>query len=129
MAIKATVIPAATPDVGSEITPDTFARIGAPEVFVPTDGIIIGEGETLTVEGTLLINGELSGTNLIDTINDLEDVDAVNPTNLSTLQYNSTKGKWESVGVNEFVDAVIDGGQAGSESDYVEAFDLDGGNA
>jgi hypothetical protein len=129
MAIKATVIPAPTPDVGSVITPDTFARIGSPEVFVPTDGITIGEGETLTIDGTLLINGELSGTSLVDTISELKDVDAVNPTNLSTLQYNSTKSKWESVGVNEFVDAVIDGGFADSESDYVEAFDLDGGYA
>ena len=129
MAIKATVIPAPTPDVGSEITPDTFAKIGAPEVFVPTDSITIGEGETLTVEGTLLINGELSGTNLVDTLSELKDVDSVNPTNLSTLQYDSTISKWKAVGVNEFVDAVIDGGKADSEPDYVEAFDLDGGNA
>ena len=47
----------------------------------------------------------------------------------SVLQYNSITGKWVAVANTDFVDAVIDGGQAGSELDYVDAFDLDGGNA
>ena len=128
MAIKATVIPAPTPDVGSEITPDTFAKIGAPEVFVPTDGITIGEGETLTVEGTLLVNGELSGVSLPNTLNGLTDVESENPSDLSVLQYNAVAQKWEAVGSNEFVDGAIDGGFSDTET-YLDILDIDGGGA
>ena len=64
------------------------------------------------------------------TTNDLTDVDAVNPADLSILQYNTQIDKWEAVANTEFVDAVIDGGYATTpESDYVTAFDIDGGNA
>lgn len=30
---------------------------------------------------------------------------------------------------SDFIDAVLDGGQADSDSDYVNAFDIDGGSA
>lgn len=61
MAIKALVIPADPPEVGSD-TLTALRNIGAPEVFVPTDKITIGVGETLQVDGTLLVNGSISGS-------------------------------------------------------------------
>jgi hypothetical protein len=48
---------------------------------------------------------------------------------LSIIQYNRAEGAWEAVSESEFVDAVIDGGQADSDPDYVLAFDIDGGYA
>lgn len=63
------------------------------------------------------------------TINDLTDVESVNPADFSILQYSGTNNRWEAIANTDFVDAVIDGGYADSESDYVDAFDIDGGNA
>jgi len=48
---------------------------------------------------------------------------------LSIIQYNKSIGEWEAVSDNEFVDSVIDGGEADSDSEYVAAFDIDGGFA
>jgi hypothetical protein len=45
---------------------------------------------------------------------------------LSIIQYNKSIGEWEAVSDNEFVDSVIDGGEADSDSEYVAAFDIDG---
>ena len=61
MAIKALVIPADPPEVGSDIL-TAIRNIGAPEVFVPTDKITIGAGETLQIDGTLVVNGTMSGS-------------------------------------------------------------------
>jgi hypothetical protein len=57
----------------------------------------------------------------------------------SILQYNSTDKKWEAISssglvdslidTGEFVDALIDGGDADSDDDYVDVFNLDGGGA
>ena len=57
----------------------------------------------------------------------------------SILQYNSTDKKWEAISssglvdslidTGEFVDALIDGGDADSDSEYVAVFNLDGGGA
>ena len=69
------------------------------------------------------------GEGAVRAIDDIEDVDASNPADLSILQYNTQINKWEAVANTEFIDAVIDGGFADSESDYVDAFDIDGGNA
>lgn len=63
------------------------------------------------------------------TINDLTDVESVNPAAFSILQYSGTNNRWEAIANSDFVDAVIDGGAANSEPDYVDAFDLDGGAA
>ncbi len=57
----------------------------------------------------------------------------------SILQYNATDRKWEAISssglvdslidTGEFVDALIDGGDADSDSEYVDVFNLDGGGA
>jgi hypothetical protein len=129
MSLKALVVPATPPDIGSELTPDTFRRVGTPEVFIPTDF------PTLKIENAEIknISGELNGLPTIGggsvALDDVTDVDATSPEDLSILQYDALNTKWVAVANTDFIDAVIDGGQAGSESDYVEAFDLDGGNA
>ena len=61
MSIRATVIAGAIPDIGSEINTDTFRKVGTPTVIVPTDAIKIGVGETLTINGTLALNGLVTG--------------------------------------------------------------------
>ena len=48
---------------------------------------------------------------------------------LSIIQYNKSIGEWEAVSNNEFVDSIIDGGEADSDAEYVAAFDIDGGFA
>ena len=48
---------------------------------------------------------------------------------LSTIRYNGSQGAWEAVTTTDFVDSVIDGGEADSDSEYVAAFDIDGGFA
>ena len=59
--ITAVVVAGQVPDIGSEINTDTFRKIGTPSVFVPTDAINIGVGETLTINGTLSLNGLVTG--------------------------------------------------------------------
>lgn len=67
--IRATVIAGVLPDIGSEINTDTFRKIGTPTVLVPTDAITIGVGETFTIDGTLALNGSVTGgTDFIDAI-------------------------------------------------------------
>jgi hypothetical protein len=70
---------------------------------------------------------------------DFQELNLERLTEDSLLQYNSTDKKWEAVGssflvdslidTGEFVDALIDGGDADSENEYVDVFDLDGGGA
>ena len=62
MAIKAIVTPQGLPQVGTELSVETFARIGAPSVIVPTNNSVIGSGETIQIDGTLLVNGTMSGS-------------------------------------------------------------------
>lgn len=62
MAIRAIVTPNGLPQVGTELSVETLARIGAPSVIVPTSNIRIGVGETMQVDGTLVVNGTLSGS-------------------------------------------------------------------
>ena len=90
MPINAIVTANATPVTGVEVDAPFLTALGTPNVVVPTSAITIGSGETLTVDGSLVINGTLGGT-------------------------------------AGFVDAVIDGGHAGST--YYTAFDIDGGGA
>jgi len=176
MAIRAIVTPQGLPEVGTELSVETFARIGAPNVIVPTNNIVIGSGETIQIDGTLLVNGTMSGSgvpsggtggtggatalnglndvsiasvNLGDVlkwngsswINDtdagltqlnlpqLADVASTTPQDGDILQYESTSQNWNFVNNTDFIDSIIDGGEASSEPHYVTAFDIDGGHA
>lgn len=120
----------ARPVVGVEFQPTLFQQAVTPDIEFPT------EYPTLTIDNAVInnISGELNGLPSGSgggavALDDVTDVVAPNPVDLSILQYNSQISKWESVANTEFIDAVIDGGLADSESDYVDAFDLDGGNA
>ena len=62
MSVEAVVIPAAKPEVGGDVF-TAISRIGKPRVFVPTNAITIGVGETLTIDGTIAINGVMTGGN------------------------------------------------------------------
>ena len=59
--ITAVVVAGQLPDVGSELSIDTFRKVGTPSVYVPTNAINIGVGETLTINGTLALNGLVTG--------------------------------------------------------------------
>ena len=120
----------ARPVVGVEYRPTLFQEAVTPDIEFPT------EYPTLTIENAVITNisGELnglpSGNGGAVALNDVTDVNASNPADLSILQYNDQISKWEAVANTEFIDAVIDGGFATTpESDYVTAFDIDGGNA
>lgn len=125
-----TRVTVARPVVGVEYRPTLFQEAVTPDIEFPT------EFPTLTIENAVInnISGELNGLPLgegaVRAINDIADVDAPSPVDLSILQYNVQINKWEAVANTEFIDAVIDGGYATTpESDYVTAFDIDGGNA
>ena len=117
------------PVVGVEFQPTLFQQAVTPDIEFPT------EYPTLTIDNAVInnisgdLNGLPSGNGGLVALDDVTDVQATNPEDFSILQYNSLSSKWVSVANTEFVDAVIDGGEADSESDYVDAFDLDGGNA
>lgn len=120
----------ARPVVGVEFQPTLFQEAVTPDIEFPT------EYPTLTIENAVITNisGELnglpSGNGGAVALNDISNVNASNPADLSILQYNGQISKWEAVAETDFIDAVIDGGLASTpESDYVTAFDIDGGNA
>lgn len=123
------VVRIARPVVGIEFDPSQFQAAVTPEIEIPT------EYPTLTIENAVInnISGELNGLPLgegaVRAINDIEDVDATSPEDLSILQYDALNTKWVAVANTDFIDAVIDGGHADSDTDYVVAFDIDGGNA
>jgi hypothetical protein len=117
------------PIVGVEFQPTLFQQAVTPDIEFPT------EYPTLTIDNAVInnisgdLNGLPSGNGGSVALDDVTDVEATNPEDFSVLQYNSLTSKWVSVANTDFVDAVIDGGEADSEPDYVDAFDLDGGNA
>ena len=119
----------ARPIVGVEFQPTLFQEAVTPDIEFPT------EYPTLTIDNAVInnisgdLNGLPSGNGGAVALDDVTDVEATNPEDFSVLQYNSQSSKWVSVANTDFVDAVIDGGEADSEPDYVDAFDLDGGNA
>ena len=119
----------ARPVVGVEFQPTLFQEAVTPDIEFPT------EYPTLTIDNAVInnisgdLNGLPSGNGGSVALDDVTDVEATNPEDFSVLQYNSLTSKWVSVANTDFVDAVIDGGEADSEPDYVDAFDLDGGNA
>lgn len=120
----------ARPVVGVEYRPTLFQEAVTPDIEFPT------EYPTLTIENAVITNisGELnglpSGNGGAVALDDISNVNASNPADLSILQYNDQISKWEAVAETDFIDAVIDGGLASTpESDYVTAFDIDGGNA
>ena len=119
----------ARPVVGVEFQPTLFQEAVTPDIEFPT------EYPTLTIDNAVInnisgdLNGLPSGNGGAVALDDVTDVEASNPEDFSVLQYNSLTSKWVSVANTDFVDAVIDGGEADSEPDYVDAFDLDGGNA
>jgi hypothetical protein len=59
----------------------------------------------------------------------LGDVNLGTPVDSSTLQYDATTGKWNAVSDNDFVDALIDAGNADADQFYIDALDIDGGFA
>ena len=95
---------------------------------VSTDDLVDGAGLQYDATENQWL-ARLTSTPNNFTINYLTDVESVNPSDFSILQYSAINNRWESVANTDFVDAVIDGGEADSEPDYVDAFDLDGGNA
>tara|TARA_B100000886_G_scaffold303110_1_gene233556 strand:- start:5001 stop:5381 length:381 start_codon:yes stop_codon:yes gene_type:complete len=115
------------PVVGVELNPSRFAAAATPEVIFPTeyDSLKITNAEIENISGSL--NGLPAAGSV--TLNDVTDVDATNPADFSILQYNGISNRWVAIANTDFVDAVIDGGSANSDPDYVAAFDLDGGNA
>lgn len=62
MPINAIVTANATAETGVEIDAPFLTALGTPNVIVPTTAITIGSGETLTVDGSLVVNGTISGT-------------------------------------------------------------------
>lgn len=95
---------------------------------VSTDNLVDGAGLQYDASQNQWL-ARLTNTPNNFTINDLTDVESVNPADFSILQYSGTNNRWEAIANTDFVDAVIDGGHADSDSDYVTAFDIDGGNA
>ena len=130
MAIDAIVIPAAPPSVGTDVA-TAIRNVGAPKVVVPTDGIEIGTGETLVVNGTLTINGTLQGdgvpSGIVAEIGDLENVQDIDYPDNSILQYDSASQLWVSRASDAFFDGSIDGGFA--DTVHIDVLDIDGGQA
>lgn len=95
MSIEATVIPQGVPQVGVEVTAETFEKIGTPRVIVPTNNITIQSGETMQVDGTLVINGTLSGGGLTTAITQglgsLNDVQLANISQGQSLKWDGSK--------------------------------------
>jgi hypothetical protein len=100
MAIRAIVTPAAPPEVGTDVL-TALRNIQAPEVFVPTSHIQIGNGEKITIQtgGELVVNGTLSGVNLgtgsgsgggATNLDQLTDVATSNVAAGHVLKYNGT---------------------------------------
>ena len=130
MAINAIVIPAPPAAVGTDIK-DALNKIGKPTVRVPTDSITIEQGETLTINGTLLVNGLLQGdgvpSGIVDKIGDLSDVQASPYGDNSILQYDKPNNQWVARANDEFFDGSIDGGFP--DTVHIEVLDIDGGRA
>ena len=62
MPVNAIVTANATAETGVEIDAPFLTALGTPNVIVPTTAITIDAGETLTVDGSLVVNGTISGT-------------------------------------------------------------------
>ena len=106
-------------------------NISSPRVIVPTDNIVIQAGETMRVDGNLIVDGEILGTGLPSglTFPDLVQLGDVSISGLNLGHIISWNGsKFINTRAEfDFVDGVIDGGLP--DSTYVEAFDIDGGFA
>ena len=130
MAIDAIVIPAPPAAVGTDIK-EAINKVGRPTVRVPTDAIVIEQGETLTVNGTLLVNGTLGGdgvpSGIVNKIGDLSDVQASPYADNSILQYDTPSNQWVARANDEFFDGSIDGGFP--DTVHIEVLDIDGGRA
>lgn len=132
MVNKATII-TKTPALGVEFHPKQFEDAVTPEVIIEDldlssvdftgasfkDVAIDGASFTGTITG-------LSGQGAT-TLNELTDVESINPEDLSALQYNAVRNLWEAVPTNEFMDGLIDGGHA--DTIHLEILDIDGGSA
>lgn len=130
MAIDAIVIPAPPAAVGTDIK-EAINKVGKPTVRVPTDAIVIGQGETLTINGTLLVNGTLDGdgvpSGIVDKIGDLSDVQESPYGDNSILQYDKVNNKWLARPNDQFFDGSIDGGFP--DTIHLDILDIDGGRA
>jgi hypothetical protein len=151
MATKAQVA-TRRPVVGVEFDPSLFQAAVTPEVVIPEelDSLKVSSGEITNLTATNAIIPKLDGTELSNVkVNNVEftgslvglpaaqpivldevaNVSAASPDDLSTLQYNGSLNEWQAVANTDFIDSIIDGGEADSDPDYVAAFDIDGGNA
>ena len=94
MAIEAIVISQGVPEIGAEVTPETFEKIGTPRVFVPTNNIVVGSGETMQVNGTLVVNGSLIGSGLPQPENPAEALNSLTDVDLGDVQQGQVL-KWD----------------------------------
>lgn len=126
MAIKAKVVNRRQL-VGVEFDVASFQRATTPEVTLPTeyDSLKITNAEIENISGSL--NGLPAGQGGTVALDDVTDVNATSPQDLSTLQYQSNIAKWVAVASTDFIDAIIDGGFP--TTTYVAGFDIDGGVA
>ena len=132
MGNKATVT-SKTPALGVEFYPDQFEDAVTPDVE-------IGDIDLSAVDftGASFENVSINGASFTGTItglpvqqpvalDDVTDVNATSPQDLSILQYQSNIAKWVAVASTDFIDAIIDGGFPATT--YVAGFDIDGGVA
>lgn len=130
MAFDAQVITGPPPQIGGDVL-TAIKNISSPRVIVPTDNIVIQAGETMRVDGNLIVDGEILGTGLPSglTFPDLVQLGDVSISGLNLGHIISWNGsKFINTRAEfDFVDGVIDGGLP--DSTYVEAFDIDGGFA
>lgn len=128
MAFEANVIPGSQPTVGGDVL-TAIKNISAPRVIVPTNNIVIQPGETMRVEGSLVVDGEIIGNGLpseLTTPNliNLQDV-SISGLNIGNiLSWNGT-AFINTRAEFDFVDGFIDGGFPATV--YQEALDIDGG--
>tara|TARA_B100000963_G_scaffold360528_1_gene391745 strand:- start:570 stop:962 length:393 start_codon:yes stop_codon:yes gene_type:complete len=128
MAFEANVIPGSTPEVGGDVL-TSLRNISAPRVIVPTNNIVIQPGETMRVEGSLVVDGTLIGEGVPSALEDppLVDLPDVSISNLNVgniLSWNGT-AFINTRAEFDFVDGVIDGGFP--TTTYQEVLDIDGG--
>lgn len=128
MAFEATVIPGKKPTIGGDVL-TAIKNISAPKVFVPTDNIVIQPGETMRVEGSLVVDGEIIGSGIPGglTFPDLVQLNDVSISGLNLghiISWNGTKFI-NTRAEFDFVDGIIDGGFP--DTVYQEVLDIDGG--
>lgn len=132
MVNKATVT-TKRPAVGVEFTPALFQDAITPDVIFDELDLSTVDFNNAELNNVKINGAEFSGTITgltgqgASNLDDLTDVESINPEDLSALQYNASRNLWEAVPTNEFVDGLIDGGHA--DTIHLEILDIDGGGA